>query len=267
MFASHYSKLLPLQLAGQYLQAAVQVLESNGTGAPVKISAIKAIHKSVDTYSYVSLFSEFSMSWISFCNEGEDSAISPFASRITRDLGPFLLSASEDTLSLVLETIAVILEVDQGKWLTVDLATSLVNAALQVWEGNNKGEPLNCPLRSRPTDLFPFYLDPIFVSVLSDIVENLASSKTPGIYEAVVKQALPPLGLAIGSAKKVESWIAASGIELVSSLVQGSPHSGLGDGFFQVLAPQLFSCLSRAEDRDVLQVTPPLARVFGTDLV
>jgi len=100
-------------------------------------------------------FSESSLPWISFCSGGEDSAISPFASRITRDLGPFLLSASEDTLSLVLETIAVILEVDQGKWLTVDLATSLVNAALQVWNGNNKGEFLTIPLCPRPTNLFP----------------------------------------------------------------------------------------------------------------
>src|SRR6266540_1982649 len=119
------------------------------------------------------------------------------------------------------------------------------------------------PLRSRPTFLFLLYLDPIFVSVLSDIVENLASSKSPGNYEAVLKQALPPLSLAIGSAKKDETWIAASGIELVSSLVQGSPNSGLGDGFFQVLAPQLFSCLSETEDRDILQVTPsPLPRVL-----
>jgi len=100
-------------------------------------------------------FSESSLPWISFCSGGEDSAISPFASRITRDLGPFLLSASEDTLSLVLETIAVILEVDQGKWLTVDLATSLVNAALQVWNGNNKGEFLTIPPCPRPTNLFP----------------------------------------------------------------------------------------------------------------
>src|SRR6266498_3234129 len=89
--------------------------------------------------------SELSPPWISFCNGGEESAISPFASRITHDLGPFLLSASEDTLSLVLETIAVVLEVDEGKWLTVDLAASLVNAALQVWNGNNKGEFLHYP--------------------------------------------------------------------------------------------------------------------------
>src|SRR6266571_3097521 len=45
-------------------------------------------------------FFKLSLPLISFCNGAEDSAISPFASRITRDLGTLLLSASVDTLSL-----------------------------------------------------------------------------------------------------------------------------------------------------------------------
>lgn len=45
VFASQYAKLLPLQLAGQYLDAAVQVIEAADAGIPVKISAVKAIHK------------------------------------------------------------------------------------------------------------------------------------------------------------------------------------------------------------------------------
>lgn len=98
-------------------------------------------------------------------------------------------------------------------------------------------------------------LDPIFISILTDIFENLASSPQEGIYETVVKQALPILSNAIMSAKKEESWIAGSAIDLVSSLVQGAPENRLGDGFFQLLAPSLFACLTTAEDRDVLQVT------------
>ena len=49
MFASQYAKLLPAQLAGQYLDAAVQVLEASEAGIPVKVSAVKAIHKYVRT--------------------------------------------------------------------------------------------------------------------------------------------------------------------------------------------------------------------------
>jgi hypothetical protein len=47
VFASQYSKLLSLQLAGHYLEAAVQVLESSEATIPVKVSAVRAIHKSV----------------------------------------------------------------------------------------------------------------------------------------------------------------------------------------------------------------------------
>ena len=80
------------------------------------------------------------MTSCSFCEDGDDSAFIPFAPRIVRDLGPFLLVTSEDTLSLVLETIAVVLQVDQGKWLTAELSDSLVSAVLEVWHKNNKGE-------------------------------------------------------------------------------------------------------------------------------
>lgn len=47
---------------------------------------------------------------------------------------------SEDTLSLVLETISVVLQVDQGKWLTAELTESLVSAVIEVWHKINKGE-------------------------------------------------------------------------------------------------------------------------------
>jgi importin-9 len=59
--------------------------------------------------------------------------------RIAKDLGPFLLSTSDDSLSLVLETLSVIMETNKGIWITVDLAESLVLATLDVWSRNNKG--------------------------------------------------------------------------------------------------------------------------------
>jgi hypothetical protein len=78
----------------------------------------------------------------SFCQGGEDSALTPFASRIAQDLGPLLFVASEDTLSLILETLSVVLEVNQGKWLSAELGDSLVSALLEVWSKNNKGSHL-----------------------------------------------------------------------------------------------------------------------------
>lgn len=71
-----------------------------------------------------------------------DSNILPVAFRIAKDLGPFLLATTEDTLSLVLETLSSILNVGKGTWITADLAEQLTTAMLQVWSRNNKG---NCP--------------------------------------------------------------------------------------------------------------------------
>lgn len=64
----------------------------------------------------------------------------PFVPRIAKDLGPFLLVTTEDTLSLVLETLSVVVEVDDSKWMTSELAYSLIVAVLDVWAKNNKGD-------------------------------------------------------------------------------------------------------------------------------
>ncbi|KAI0325407.1 ARM repeat-containing protein [Cubamyces sp. BRFM 1775] len=213
VFASQYAKLLPAQLAGQYLDAAVQVLEASEAGIPVKVSAVKAIHN--------------------FCQNIDDAVAVPMAPRIAKDIGPFLPVTSEDTLTLVLETLAVVVQIDDGKWVTEDLARSIVAAVLDVWMKNNK--------------------DPIFISILTDVLESLASSPAPGIYQTVVRQALPTLCNAIMSSTAVDSWIASAAIELVSSLVSGAQEGGLGEGFFAMLAPSLFSCLRTTEDRDVIQ--------------
>ncbi|KXN85718.1 Importin-9 [Leucoagaricus sp. SymC.cos] len=213
VFASQFAQLLPLQSSGQYLEAALQVVESNEAGVPVKISAIKAVHN--------------------FFQGGEDGALAPFAPRIAKDLGPFLSGATEDTLSLVLETLSVVVEVDKGSWVTPDIASSLIQAILDVWHKNNR--------------------DPIFISILTDILATLAGATASGVYEAVVKSALPPLNNAIAQAKKEESWIASTAIDLVTSLARGAPESGLGEGFFSLIAPALFASLGEAEDRDMIQ--------------
>jgi hypothetical protein len=55
--------VLQLQFAQHYLDAAVQVLELNEAGIPVKISAVKAIHKydseNVEIYPIMTLFLAF----------------------------------------------------------------------------------------------------------------------------------------------------------------------------------------------------------------
>jgi importin-9 len=75
----------------------------------------------------------------SFCLGGDESALIAFMPRIAKDLGPFMFMTSDDTLSLVLETLSVVVQVDKGSWITTELANSLVLAALEVWNKNNKG--------------------------------------------------------------------------------------------------------------------------------
>ncbi len=75
----------------------------------------------------------------SFCSELDYSVVAPQAERMAKDLGPFLLLTSEDTLTLVLETLASVARIGDGTWLTAGLVRDLVTAMLQVWAENNKG--------------------------------------------------------------------------------------------------------------------------------
>ena len=158
----------------------------------------------------------------------------------------------------MLETLSVVLGVNFGQWLTSELASALAVACLEVWHKNNKGANIKYASRRQRTDALFFLfslIDPIFISLLADILKELASSSSAGVYETVVKQALPILVEAIGSAKANESWIPSAAIEFAQSLAAGAPaDKGLGDGFFALLAPSLFQCLDQTEDRDVLQV-------------
>ena len=47
VFASQYAKRLPVGLASQYINAAIDVLEASEASVPVKVSAVKAIRKFV----------------------------------------------------------------------------------------------------------------------------------------------------------------------------------------------------------------------------
>jgi importin-9 len=69
----------------------------------------------------------------------------PYASRIVKDLGPFLLMTTEDTLSLVLEALSIVLDVDKASWLDPDLAHSITVAVLEVWRANRKGTSMLSP--------------------------------------------------------------------------------------------------------------------------
>jgi len=87
----------------------------------------------------VIVFAPISSSLESFFQTGEDSALVPFAYRIAMVLGPFLPAATDDTLGLVLQTLSVVVGVDKGRWITPELASSMIYSILEVWRKNNRG--------------------------------------------------------------------------------------------------------------------------------
>jgi hypothetical protein len=66
-------------------------------------------------------------------------ALVPLASRMAQDLAPFLLVTSEDTLALVADSLLAVIEVNKSQWLTQELAAPMINALMQVWVKNVRG--------------------------------------------------------------------------------------------------------------------------------
>ncbi len=228
VFASQFATSLPAELAVQFLDAAVNAIESDSASLPVKISAVRTVKN--------------------FYRHLPSSVVGPYAPRIIQKLGPLLTQASEDTLILIIETVQAVIveETDDGAASTaalVEPATvgEIVKAALQVWAPNAK--------------------DIILLSVISDLLESLSGSKQPGVSQIIVQQSLPFLAAAIGSslsdqntstADDEPSALAETAIELVKSVLDGAPPAALR-GAVNVVCPNLFHVLSVSQDRDVLQ--------------
>jgi hypothetical protein len=85
----------------------------------------------------------------------------------------------------------------------------------------------------------------------------MAASLAPGIYSALVSEAFPPLLAIITNPadQNGEAWLASSALELIVSVLEGGEKGNLGEGFVAALAPPVFECLTRTQDRDVIVVS------------
>ena len=173
-----------------------------------------------------------------------------YAARITSDLEPFLHSTKEDALVLVLETLSVVVKIDTGLWLTPTLIQSLSTAILGAWRENSRSKCATTRSRCLLIDIR--FEGPIILSVLTDVISGLASSKAPGAYSTLAHNMLPALVSALKPSK--ESWLPSSALELIVSVLEGGQKGQLGEGFVAGLAPALFICLDTAEDREVIVV-------------
>ncbi|GFZ49805.1 hypothetical protein JCM24511_07208 [Saitozyma sp. JCM 24511] len=116
VFASQFATLLPDALAGQYLAAAVQALESGDVKIPVKLSAVKTIKN--------------------FCRFVPADLLKPQSGKILSLLLPLLEQATGETLYLLLETIRAVLALDQTL-LTPQSVGPVADTVYAVWEKYN----------------------------------------------------------------------------------------------------------------------------------
>ncbi|KIP03840.1 hypothetical protein PHLGIDRAFT_31632 [Phlebiopsis gigantea 11061_1 CR5-6] len=216
VLASQFSSALPDSVAGQYIDAVISVLEAKDVSIPVKVSSIRAVQ--------------------GFCKNCAETEVVPRAPRICKSIESFIPITASDTLTLVLDALSTLLLVQRGTWLTVELAEALVPSVLNVWA---KGAQ-----------------DPHLMAITSSLLTRLASVPTPGVYNAVVRQALPPLCVALASSggEGQDKWIAGAALEQLCGLLQGAPaEGGVGDGFVSQLGPVLFGKIKDIADRDAIQ--------------
>lgn len=69
----------------------------------------------------------------------DSAALEPFTIRILSDLAPFLESTTEDTLTLIVETLTATVKINAGSWLTLDTTRPLAQAILGAWRKHCQG--------------------------------------------------------------------------------------------------------------------------------
>lgn len=112
VFASQFSELLPTQLAKQYLDAAISVLDSADASVPVKVSAVRAL--------------------TNFFRHLKENVDPSQAATALAKLLPLLPETSENTLVLVLDAIQSLLRVG-GPSIDAATCSALIRIVLQTW--------------------------------------------------------------------------------------------------------------------------------------
>jgi hypothetical protein len=91
VFASEFAKVLPTEMSSQYVSVAVQALQAETSGIPVKISALRALHN--------------------YCKHLNPEFVTPYQVNIMENTCQLLPSASEESLMLLLDTLTSAIKV------------------------------------------------------------------------------------------------------------------------------------------------------------
>ncbi|KAG1180299.1 hypothetical protein G6F70_000463 [Rhizopus microsporus] len=112
VFASEFAKVLPTEMASQYVSVAVHALQSPTSGIPVKISALRALNN--------------------YCKYLNAVYISNYQVQIMEGTCLLLPNATEESLMLLLDTLGSAIKINQE--VTAKYDQILTPAILQVWQ-------------------------------------------------------------------------------------------------------------------------------------
>ncbi|SCV67876.1 BQ2448_5487 [Microbotryum intermedium] len=215
VFASQFAPVLPSQLAHQYIDAAIEVLDAADARVPVKISAVRAL---------TNFFRHLQQ------NVEPSQAVQSIARLL-----PLLPQTTENTLVLIVEALVPILKVAAPS-LDAPTCSSLVQIVLETWFKKPEDPILGVAIG----EVFSS-----FASTPSPIVTNcLQTDALPTLSNILLEVRTDPY-----------STSAASALELIEAILSGRPSGPehFGPGLFGTVAASLFEVIASTEDRSVTQ--------------
>ncbi|KAI9258508.1 armadillo-type protein [Sporodiniella umbellata] len=112
VFASEFAKILPTEMASQYVSVAVHALQAPESGIPVKISALRALNN--------------------YCKYLNPEYIYNYQVNIMEGTCLLLANATEESLMLLLDTLGSAIKINQE--VTAKYENILTPGILQVWQ-------------------------------------------------------------------------------------------------------------------------------------
>ncbi|GAA5855822.1 hypothetical protein JCM8547_000374 [Rhodosporidiobolus lusitaniae] len=178
VFASQFTEVLPRQLAKQYVDASIQVLDAADAGVPVKVSAVRAL--------------------TNFFRHLKENVESSHAAVALAKLLPLLPQTTENTLVLVLDAIQSSLKVG-GTVIDAPTASGLIKTVLTTWFDKPE-DPL---LGSSIADVFAS-----LSASPSPVVQNaLLTEALPALVSTMAEFSSDPYSIRAASALDISSSI------------------------------------------------------------
>ncbi|GAN01450.1 importin-9 [Mucor ambiguus] len=216
VFASEFAKILPSDMSSQYVAVAVQALQAPTSGIPVKISALRAL----DNY----------------CKYLAPEFVTPYQVNIMEGTCQLLPSATEESLMLLLDTLASAIKINQE--VTAKYEQILTPAILQIWQ--------------------KYANDSIITSYILDLFDEFAKNKF--YYPNLCSKALPFISQVL-STPDTDPIVYASAIDLLTAMISYGP-SPLPDEFTEQMFPSLMQLAWSVPDIDILQSAQECLKTF-----